>query len=74
MAKRAGATATPSYQPITDSRRSNESGFQRFMREQIWAADKAPGNLSILIGTGFFAASIVATRLWGSMLLVPTTP
>jgi len=44
------------------------------MREQIWAGDKVQGNVNILIGVSFFAASIVGTRLWGHMLLVPSAP
>jgi hypothetical protein len=40
------------------------------MREQIWAQDKLAGNVTVLVGTTFFAASIVATRVWGYMLLI----
>ena len=43
------------------------------MREQVWAADKIGGNVSIMIGASFFAASIIATRQWGSLLLVPSS-
>jgi hypothetical protein len=42
------------------------------MREQVWAADKIGGNMNILVGIGFFAASIVGTRVWGHLLLVPS--
>ncbi|CAG7847862.1 SubName: Full=Uncharacterized protein {ECO:0000313/EMBL:CCA77846.1} [Serendipita indica DSM 11827] len=74
MAKRANPGAAPSYAPLpsVDARARNESGFQKFMREQVWAADKIGGNISILIGVSFFTASIIATRQWGSLLLVPS--
>ncbi|KAG8767415.1 hypothetical protein FRC16_007366 [Serendipita sp. 398] len=46
-------------------------GF-RFMREQVFAPEKIGGNVSIVVGVTFFAASIVATRQWGFLLLVPS--
>jgi hypothetical protein len=54
------------------SRTFAPSRIRRFMREQVWAADKVAGNVNILIGVGFFAASIVGIRVWGHMLLVPS--
>ncbi|KAG8813049.1 hypothetical protein FRC19_002695 [Serendipita sp. 401] len=75
MAKRANASATPSYQPISaieGKGRTKESGFQKFMREQVFAPEKIGGNVSIVVGVTFFAASIVATRQWGFLLLVPS--
>ncbi|CCA77846.1 hypothetical protein PIIN_00493 [Serendipita indica DSM 11827] len=58
MAKRANPGAAPSYAPLpsVDARARNESGFQKFMREQVWAADKIGGNISILIGPPFCLA------------------
>lgn len=79
MSKRANAShAHGSSMPaIHDGRRGavgDESSFSRFMNEQIWAQDKLAGNINILVGAGFFAASIMATRLWGHFLLVPSAP
>lgn len=52
----------------------NEGVFSRFMREQIWAAEKMPGNISILTGVGVFAGGIVFARTMGDFmaLMVPT--
>lgn len=52
----------------------NESAFSQFMREQIWAPEKMPGNISILTGVGVFAGGIILTRSFGEFLalMVPT--
>lgn len=52
----------------------NESALSRFMREQIWAPEKMPGNISILTGVGVFAGGIVVARTMGDFLalMVPT--
>ena len=44
------------------------------MREQIWAPEKIPGNISIVTGVGMFAGGIVLTRTFGEFLalMVPT--
>ncbi|RIA99574.1 hypothetical protein C1645_747141 [Glomus cerebriforme] len=43
--------------------------FTRFLREEIFAQDKRPGNLDILISTGLFAATIAFLKNYGSELL-----
>ncbi|KIJ63994.1 hypothetical protein HYDPIDRAFT_154964 [Hydnomerulius pinastri MD-312] len=58
--------APPPRRAINDP---NESGFSRFMREQVWAPEKLPGNISILTGVGVFAAGVVAARTWGDILV-----
>lgn len=52
---------------------ANESAFSQFMREQIWAPEKIPGNISILTGVGVFAGGIVIARTFGDFmaLMVP---
>ncbi|KDQ17495.1 hypothetical protein BOTBODRAFT_29673 [Botryobasidium botryosum FD-172 SS1] len=70
MARRA---APPNSTYLTSSAASSkshdESAFGRFMREEIWAPEKRPGNFSILTGFGLFAGSIVAIRLWGEAMV-----
>lgn len=43
----------------------------RFLRTEIYAPDKLPGNLSILTGVAIFAAGIAAVRTWGELMLPP---
>lgn len=52
----------------------NDSTFSEFMREQIWAPEKMPGNISILTGVGVFLGGIVVARTFGDFvaLMVPT--
>ncbi|PKC74326.1 hypothetical protein RhiirA1_409410 [Rhizophagus irregularis] len=46
---------------------SNGGGnfFTRFLREEIFAQDKRPGNIDILISTGLFAATIAFLQNYG---------
>lgn len=46
----------------------NESGFSRFVREQILAPEKLAGNINILTGVGVFVAGIVVARTMGDLL------
>ncbi|KZS91806.1 hypothetical protein SISNIDRAFT_515872 [Sistotremastrum niveocremeum HHB9708] len=47
----------------------NESAFSTFMREEVWAPEKLPGNISILTGVAVFVAGIVSVRLWGEVMI-----
>ncbi|KAI0033625.1 hypothetical protein K488DRAFT_47304 [Vararia minispora EC-137] len=47
----------------------NESFFSRFLREQILAPEKLPGNLSIATGLGVFLGGIFVVRRWGQLLV-----
>ncbi|KAK7461784.1 hypothetical protein VKT23_008216 [Stygiomarasmius scandens] len=47
----------------------DESSFSRFMREEVWAPEKLPGNISFVTGIGLFAAGVFAVRNWGDMLI-----
>ncbi|KAF8839764.1 hypothetical protein BDN67DRAFT_728684 [Paxillus ammoniavirescens] len=58
--------APPPRRAINDP---NESAFSRFLREQVWAPEKLPGNISILTGVGMFAAGVFAARSWGDILV-----
>jgi hypothetical protein len=43
--------------------------FTRFLREEIFAQDKRPGNIDILISTGLFVATVVFLQNYGAELL-----
>jgi hypothetical protein len=47
----------------------DESSFSRFLREQIYAPEKLPGNISVLTGVGLFFGGVVAVRAWGDLLI-----
>lgn len=47
----------------------NESAFSRFLREQIYAPDKLPGNISVLTGMSMFIGGILAVRKWGALMV-----
>ncbi|KAF9813942.1 hypothetical protein IEO21_05378 [Rhodonia placenta] len=47
----------------------NESAFSAFMREEIFAPEKVPGNLSILTGVVVFFGGIAAMRTWGELMI-----
>ncbi|KAK7033647.1 hypothetical protein VNI00_012647 [Paramarasmius palmivorus] len=47
----------------------DESAFSRFLREEIYAPEKLPGNISIVTGVGMFFAGILAVRTWGDLLI-----
>ncbi|KAG1844524.1 hypothetical protein DFJ58DRAFT_706483 [Suillus subalutaceus] len=73
MARRtAPANATPAFFTAPARRQivdPNESAFSRFIREQITAPEKLPGNISIVTGMSVFAAGIFVARTWGDMLV-----
>ncbi|KAI3615360.1 hypothetical protein WG66_003494 [Moniliophthora roreri] len=48
----------------------DESAFSRFLREEVWAPEKLPGNISIVTGVGVFFAGILAVRTWDALLMV----
>lgn len=41
----------------------------RFLRNEIWAADKLPGNINILTGLTLFFGGIAAVRTWGELMI-----
>ncbi|KAJ6480142.1 hypothetical protein C8R45DRAFT_872334 [Mycena sanguinolenta] len=75
MARRAAPPHSgPAYIPQSQSQRRtladpNESAISRFLREEIFAAEKMPGNLSLLTGVGMFVGGILAVRTWGGMMV-----
>lgn len=73
MSRRAPpANASPAFFAAPPRRQlvdPNESAFSRFIREQVTAPDKLPGNISILTGVSVFAAGIFVARTWGDMLI-----
>ncbi|TFK24598.1 hypothetical protein FA15DRAFT_669469 [Coprinopsis marcescibilis] len=74
MARRAAPSAEPAYLPHIphQGRRlndPNESAFSRFLRTEIYAPEKLPGNFSILTGAAVFFGGIVALRTWGELMV-----
>ncbi|KAG6334859.1 hypothetical protein ID866_4235 [Astraeus odoratus] len=73
MARRAPQNATPGLFGAPPPRRAihdpNESAFSRFIREEIWAPEKLPGNIGIVTGVAVFAAGVFAARTWGDILV-----
>ncbi|KAI6038544.1 hypothetical protein EDC04DRAFT_1951321 [Pisolithus marmoratus] len=47
----------------------NESALSRFMRDEIFAPEKVPGNISIVTGVVVFVAGVFAARTWGDILV-----
>ncbi|EAU87148.1 hypothetical protein CC1G_05837 [Coprinopsis cinerea okayama7 len=74
MARRAAPPAEPAYLPHIPSQgrrlgNPDESGFSRFIREEIFSPEKLPGNLSILTASVLFAGGIAAVRTWGELMV-----
>ncbi|KAF8492007.1 hypothetical protein F5888DRAFT_1619446 [Russula emetica] len=47
----------------------NESAWSRFLRTQVFAADKLPGNVNIVAGVGLFVGGIFVVRRWGELFV-----
>lgn len=47
----------------------NESAIAAFLREEIFAPEKLPGNLSIVTGVAVFLGGIAAIRTWGDLMI-----
>ncbi|KAI0275249.1 hypothetical protein BC834DRAFT_851921 [Gloeopeniophorella convolvens] len=47
----------------------NEGAWARFLRTQVFAPDKLPGNVNIVAGVGLFAVGIFVVRRWGEMFV-----
>ena len=47
----------------------DESAWSRFVRTQIFAPDKLPGNVNIVAGVGLFLGGIFVVRRWGEMFV-----
>ncbi|EGN94290.1 hypothetical protein SERLA73DRAFT_143910 [Serpula lacrymans var. lacrymans S7.3] len=74
MARRAAPpNASPAFLSAPTTRRAihdpNESSFSRFMREQIWAPEKLPGNISIITGVSVFAGGVFVARTFGELFI-----
>ena len=74
MARRAAPqNAVPGLFAAPPPRRAihdpSESAFSRFVREEIWAPEKLPGNIGIVTGTVVFVAGVFAARTWGDILV-----
>ncbi|KAH9065566.1 hypothetical protein EDB87DRAFT_1591801 [Lactarius vividus] len=60
------AQLTRSGAPLVDP---NESAWSRFVRTQILAPDKLPGNVNIVAGVGLFVGGILVVRRWGELFV-----
>ena len=74
MARRAAPpNAGPSYYNGAPPRGAlvepNESFVSTFLREEIFAPEKVPGNLSILTGAVVFFGGIAAIRTFGELII-----
>jgi len=47
----------------------NESAWSRFLRTQVFAPDKLPGNVNIVAGVGLFVGGIFVVRRWGELFV-----
>ncbi|KAI0042011.1 hypothetical protein FA95DRAFT_1500605 [Auriscalpium vulgare] len=47
----------------------DETAWGRFVREQIFAPEKLPGNISIVVGVSMFMSGIAIVRRWGELLV-----
>jgi hypothetical protein len=47
----------------------NESAWSRFLRTQIYAPDKLPGNVNIVAGVGLFLGGVFVVRRWGELFV-----
>ncbi|KAK0491625.1 hypothetical protein IW261DRAFT_1324341 [Armillaria novae-zelandiae] len=47
----------------------DESAFTRFLREEVYAPEKLPGNISIVVGVSTFIGGILAVRTWGEYMV-----
>lgn len=47
----------------------NESKVAAFFRDEIFASDKLPGNISVVTGLALFFGGIAAVRTWGELLI-----
>jgi hypothetical protein len=52
--------------PLVDP---NESAWSRFLRTQVFAPDKLPGNVNIVAGVGLFVGGVFIVRRWGEMFV-----
>ena len=48
---------------------SDESAFSRFLREQVFAPEKLPGNFNIATGLAVFVGGIFVMRRWGELMV-----
>ncbi|PPQ96098.1 hypothetical protein CVT26_004730 [Gymnopilus dilepis] len=74
MARRGAPAAHPSYLPhpqhdVRALNDPNESAFSRFLRTEVFAPEKLPGNISIASALGVFFGGIVVIRTWGDLLV-----
>ena len=47
----------------------SSSAWSRFLRTQIFAPDKLPGNINIVAGVGLFVGGVFVVRRWGELFV-----
>ncbi len=48
---------------------TDESSFSTFIRDQVFAPEKLPGNVNIVTGVALFFGGIFAIRTWGELMI-----
>ncbi|KAG6898674.1 hypothetical protein C0993_005239 [Termitomyces sp. T159_Od127] len=75
MARRSAPTSVPSYMPHPSQRRTvgghneDQSALSRFLQAEVFAPEKLPGNINLLVGVTMFFGSILAVRTWGEIMV-----
>ncbi|TFL00365.1 hypothetical protein BDV98DRAFT_509103 [Pterulicium gracile] len=59
----------PSARRVGPASTANESFITRFFREEIFAPEKIPGNLSVAVAVTMFVGGVSAVRTWGEMMV-----
>ncbi|KAG5353017.1 hypothetical protein E4T56_gene13515 [Termitomyces sp. T112] len=75
MARRSAPGSVPSYMPHPSQRRTvgahdeDQSAFSRFLQTELFAPEKLPGNINLLVGVTMFFGGILAVRTWGELMI-----
>jgi hypothetical protein len=55
--------------PATQLWRDVIPNLHRFLRTEVWAPEKLPGNINVLTGITLFLGGIAAVRTWGELMI-----
>ncbi|KAG6848616.1 hypothetical protein H0H93_015496 [Arthromyces matolae] len=77
MARRTAPSSAPSYvpHPLQAQRRAvashdeDQSAFSRFLANEIFAPEKLPGNVNMVVGLTMFLGGIFAVRSFGELMI-----
>lgn len=57
------------FSSFVEKKISGNHYFFRFLRTEIFAPEKLPGNISIASAVGLFVGGIIAIRTWGDLMV-----